>query len=465
MESREAKERRVGGGGGGGGGREGASGIRVDWGCLSRDIIRIHFACDRTFMELNRHWRAAVCAGVDLVTLRPQAWEHGMSLSDVMDRVGVIYPNMTAIQILDSEMATQQLDLSPLMGLLSLREVGLAGNPNLNEVLCRQLARLRRLTRLDLSQTGAGATQNLKALHFTALRDLNLADTALADEGCAHLSGVHALTRLSITGTRVGDAGLAHVCNITSLRALLAGRLQSVQAAGFQQVANLLVLRELDLSWNRNLDSNFCALLAGLTELTSLNLARTAVGDGGCEHLARLVDLECLDLSRNSNINGSGCRALAALAKLRILRLQETALRDEYLPALRDLNTVADLDLDATQVTSSSSWVLSHLMNLSVLSLQYTLVDDIACRYISELHRLRCLKLMMTAVGDPGCEALAHLQKLTELNLSGTKVSNVGCVSLVRISTLETIDLRNTKVTPVGSDILRRLPALREILI
>lgn len=100
----------------------------------------------------------------------------------------------------------------------------------------------------------------------------------------------------------------------------------------------------------------------------------------------------------------------------------------------------------ATQVTSSSSWVLPYLVNSEVLSLQYTLVDDIACRYISELQKLRCLKLMMTAVGDPACEALAGLQRLTYLNLSGTKVSNVRCVSLARISTLETIDVRNTRL-------------------
>lgn len=112
-----------------------------------------------------------------------------------------------------------------------------------------------------------------------------------------------------MAGARVGDVGLAHVCNMTSLRCLHAGRLQPAESSGFKHLSNLLSLRELDVSWNRNLDSNFCAVIARLTELKRVNLSKTAVDDSGCQHLMSLVNLEFLNLPRNRSINGSGCRA------------------------------------------------------------------------------------------------------------------------------------------------------------
>lgn len=114
-----------------------------------------------------------------------------MPLADVLERVVLIFPDMTALRTIDSEVAYGQLDWSPLKRLPNLRELGLCGNSNVSAVMRQELRRLSGLTRLDLRQTGAGVVEHLKLLDFPDLKGLNLGDTGLRREDCAYHSKVH----------------------------------------------------------------------------------------------------------------------------------------------------------------------------------------------------------------------------------------------------------------------------------
>lgn len=102
------------------------------------------------------------------------------------------------------------------------------------------------------------------------LRMLNLAETAVTDEGLRHLQPLQALQSLDLGGTAVGDDGLK--------------------------------------------------TLSGIRSLCNLNLSGTAVTDGAVDHLVVLERLTML-LLRYTNVTGEGLRRLEGLRNLRILGL------------------------------------------------------------------------------------------------------------------------------------------------
>jgi hypothetical protein len=158
------------------------------------------------------------------------------------------------------------------------------------------------------------------------------------DDEMYHLGRLTQLDTLALDESRVSDQGLAQLDRLKGIRWLTI-----IQASNNFTDARLLRLRRLKTS----------------TRLQGLNLAKSAVTDGGLGYFEGLTELNELWLS-DTKVTDKGMEHLAQLSGLRVL------------------------DLDGTQVTDTGLAELTGLVNLTKLYLRRTRVTDAGVR---ELQR------------------------------------------------------------------------------
>jgi serine protease AprX len=218
-------------------------------------------------------------------------------------------------------------------------------------------------------------------------------------------------------------------------RALLAGRPVQKRwrhlVTDLEPLAGLTNLTRLDLSSTGVSD---VTPLAGLANLTHLNLFSTGVSD--VTPLAGLANLTSLDLF---GTGVSDVTPLAGLANLTRLDLSSTGVSD--VTPLAGLANLTSLDLRSTGVSDVTP--LAGLANLTSLDLRRTGVSDVTP--LAGLANLTRLDLSSTGVSD--VTPLAGLANLTSLDLRSTGVSDV--TPLAGLANLTSLDLRRTGVSDV----------------
>lgn len=128
----------------------------------------------------------------------------------------------------------------------------------------------------------------------------------ITDAGVANLAGLKQLRELDLSNTEVSDQGLAVIAQLPRLETLqLAGT--KITDEGVAQLAGLKHLRELNLAFNEGISDKSVASLSGLN-LRVLNLYGTQLGDAGLLGLCDMSQLESL------YINGTQVSPAAAAA-------------------------------------------------------------------------------------------------------------------------------------------------------
>jgi hypothetical protein len=132
--------------------------------------------------------------------------------------------------------------------------------------LANELARVKTLRRLDLSNTG---------------------NTGTTDAGLKEISVLKQLHWLDLSGTRVTDAGLKHLAGLSELREL---ELEDtvVTDVGLKELATLRKLEHLNLCFTKVTDKGL-GHLAMLKELRSLRLRETQVSEAGINELRKAL--------------------------------------------------------------------------------------------------------------------------------------------------------------------------------
>lgn len=100
-------------------------------------------------------------------------------------------------------------------------------------------------------------------------------------------------------------------------------------------------------------DAALSQLLPIAEHVFELDLARSAVGDGGCAVIAKMKRLTKLDL-RQSRVSNAGVKELAACRELRSLNLFDTRVGDYALVALGDLRELEQLYVWKTDVSAKA---------------------------------------------------------------------------------------------------------------
>jgi internalin A len=227
------------------------------------------------------------------------------------------------------------------------------------------LARLPKLTRLDLSHTRISDEGMLFLRPAGGIRELNLFYAEqITDQGMAAIRDWKKLERLNVRGTRIFDGTLAIVSGLPQLEALdIAGT--QVTENGLEGLVPLTRLKELSLGKSR-LGNRALDILRLLPALEYLDLAGARSGSGGRMEkggaampdttpraISTLTDLRVLKLGY-SQIGTPGLRILESLHKLEKLSLACCPrVGDEALTELAKWKSLRYLDVQETSVTSA----------------------------------------------------------------------------------------------------------------
>lgn len=327
---------------------------------------------------------------------------------------------------------TQNLDLSPLAGLINLEELSLQQNRISDNHL---LAGLKKLHTLDLSYNDISDIRPLVALtqlrtlwikenpvtDFTQLSELNLTDLkydAVPNPAAPTQASIAWIPDPALRAAIRGELGLLPGVPLTKEKML---KLEYLYAAGKDifDITGLVFatnLRELHLNKNPITDLR---PLVNLTKLEILHLRDVAPTTVNLDihPLQNLINLKKLTLQRNGI---SDIRALSGLIQLQTLEIEGNPITD--LSPLFRLN-LRELDLSNNPLTDLRQ--LAHLTSLEYLCLENSQISDI--RPLAELKRLRILDIRYNAIEN--IHPLAGLVALRRLWIQGNPISDFSPLS------------------------------------
>jgi len=196
-------------------------------------------------------------------------------------------------------------------------------------------------------------------------------------------------------------------------------------------LSKLTALTSLDVSLNSSFDDSCCKWVgASLTDLISLNLTKTEIGDNGLPKLLyKLDNLIILNLSKT----GIGDEAMAkwlagnGREKLKELHLQYTQVGEQVAMALRGCSK-----LQVLKVTGCPPFGDKALLNLTKLEVE----ED-------------------TNVGN-----VILFPKLASLDIGGDGITDGGVINIGTLNMLKNFGIWNTKVSPKGAGMVKKLTGL-----
>ena len=301
---------------------------------------------------------------------------------------------------------------------------------SLNDEMARQLAGLKNLTALALTNSVIhDPTVEMIAASFPKLTDLDLSSNTNLTNGVMRIiCGISNLQRLTLVQDRFNDLGTSHLSKLPHLRSL-------------------------DLRGNMEAGDMTMEVLAGLPRLASLKHRSTAVTDAGVEHLAGSKSLDALLMQdfAITNLSGQHLARLGKLTQLEIFRCQ--GFGSEGVLALKGMKLVRLTLRDLPMVDDQAMEVFTGLPELKRLYLhELPSVTDSGLQNLAHLKSLELLDIwMMPEMTDASVDVIARLPNLREFGLRGTGVTDEAIDKLLAMPNLRTLTFRdNGKVTAEG---------------
>ncbi len=195
--------------------------------------------------------------------------------------------------------------------------------------------------------------------------------------------------------------------------------------------------------------------------------------------LPELLHITGLLLDDCQQLTPEHATLIAGLSGLNDLQLARAKITDEWLAPLVRLSTLTILNVEDTALTAKSLPVIAKFTQLTFLALTLDLSDnDLAgLTTLTKLRQLRCIGSKVTNIGlksictacpdlthfmtdqlaitDAGLEAIAGLPKLRMLGLMRTPVTDGGVATFQRIKTLTHLLIPGTQVTREGTAKIR----------
>lgn len=226
-------------------------------------------------------------------------------------------PNLKSLDISFTQIT--DVGLEHLAALPQLEELNLGGDKisGVGLHVLKLLPKLRKLSFYGIQRRNAGwcwapvvTDLELETIsRLTALEELNIGfGVALGTPRPNDLGPADGEAECRIAGgTRITDLGLARLTTLEKLRQLdLSGA--AITSGGLKTLASLRNLQRLSL-WNvKGIDDSAAPVLAGLGNLTSLDLSNTSIGDETLARLAKSTRLKHLYVSE-TNVTAAGVAA------------------------------------------------------------------------------------------------------------------------------------------------------------
>lgn len=272
------------------------------------------------------------------------------------------------------------------------------------------------------------------------------------------------------------DEMLAQVARIPHVTVLRLGNCKQLTDEGVRHLANLPMLRELDLSHTRVTDDGLKVLRA-LPQLRSLNLVMTMVTDLGLIHLEHCHELERLHLMWTHTGNGA-IRVLAGKQKFTHL-WSGNNVTDDGLRYLRDIPTYENASREAARIgihqnevepnqlsirgaiTDRGLQAMRDLNGLCILHLDDVALSDSASA-LEPLLSLQNLAKLGLDPKDSWMETIARMPALRFLGMQDATITDNGFVALSKSQTIEAIwGRRSYGLQARGFRALSTMPKLR----
>ncbi len=199
--------------------------------------------------------------------------------------------------------------------------------------------------------------------------------------------------------------------------------------------------------------------LRDMTELRSLRLEGTDVGDAGIAHLSGLTSLEELYLSR-TEVGDNGVAYLASLPRLRTLALENTQVTNASLSTLRRIESLEYLSVMETAVDETALVELAGHPSLN--SIRLASVSDAGLESLSRIPNLRSIMIGDAQFTAGGLRTLAALP-LEQLQLSGDAISAEVLSSLTSLTKLKKRYLNSKRIDDTAVRFLLPLQGLEEL--
>ena len=135
-------------------------------------------------------------------------------------------------------------------------------------------------------------------------------------------------------------------------------------------LSTLAILIELDVSECAGVTDDSIALIAGIKNLTKLNLYNTAVGDARWDELSKLPKLTWLNVDKTS-VSDASLGGLGKLTSLTFLHLGSTQITDAGLGDLASLVNLKKLIVTRTKVTAAGVESLKYQLPETEIQLEY----------------------------------------------------------------------------------------------
>lgn len=146
--------------------------------------------------------------------------------------------------------------------------------------------------------------------------------------------------------------------------------------------------------------------------------------DDNMVHLKVLKNLETLTLPRQ--ISDRGIANIAGLTNLTTLNMPMTKLTDAGMVYLKNLTSMRSLVISATNITDSGLVHLANMRYLDILNLSSTNITDAGLQHLSNMTILRKLFLFRDNITDAGIQYLTGFSHLDRLNIQATKITSAG---------------------------------------
>ncbi|MGQ0649299.1 MAG: hypothetical protein ACT4P7_17240 [Gemmatimonadaceae bacterium] len=389
-------------------------------------------------------------------------------------------------------------DVTRVEHLTTLR---LGGSKGLTDQGVQVLARLPRLTHLDLSGT-AITDRGLAVLReLPDLRWISVAWTRVSDHGVAMLAGSHGLEHVDLSGTACGDGAIKTFTGKPRLRHFLSGNAVTDDGLAlfheypvfkhWQGGDPSFALLSYDTEPNRLLlrgpfTDRGMARLRGLDGLFGLNLDASELRLTGAA-LAPLVDLPRLGWLA-FDAKDDAMPYIAQMPRLRFLGCQDTTATDDGwvalsrsqsleqiwgrrcyglqrrgFVALSTMPSLRGLSVSCKNVDDAGVAALPHFPALEELMPMD--VPDAGYRHVGRCAQLESLVLMYCRdTSDAATKQITGLSRLTRYFASYTQVTDRTPELLSGMDSLEQITFDGCAgLTNRGIGALARLPRLREL--
>ncbi|WP_162130517.1 leucine-rich repeat domain-containing protein [Schlesneria paludicola] len=270
-------------------------------------------------------------------------------------------------------------------------------------------------------------------------------------EGLSHLSKLTNLERLSASfssqsANELGDATLRSISEIESLRELNLSEC-GVTDEGLKSLEKLPNLTHLSIYQEGRLTDAALSTIAKLKHLKVLTLTthvgtplgRMHFSESATNQLIALTELEHLDLSGHDVSTD-----LLNFPRLKSLRINRNQFDDDLAKAIAKCRELTHLDVSCSEMTDTALEHLRPLPSLTQLHIRAEEISDNAIAHLKLFPNLASVTLHTAELTDKSLEYLSQTASLTKLDLNWATnhFSRHGLEQLANLPNLETLELR-----------------------